>query len=536
MRERLPSPGRPGTPALQSTRGHDSLQRLRVRPASFSQTSSAADVPTSPLVLPPLVGGMQQGVSDFGRASTGRGPLSSDAPPPSNRTVGIGGSEGVQKGDDEGQDGFFIGNNLFLAKGLTTAAALADEQLTGAAPSRLGPSGNGENNPLTLRRTLSCIEIDPFGKAQVRVYTREELIRELRSESVTGNTAVDVVELAFIRGDAREESQMSGALDLAPVTGGNRRTKSSKSKKRTKYGPIQSRDLRLLDPAFSVEPALHVRDHVILAVFDNHIRAAIQSHRLFIFDHESKRARRATEFVVQRLSRVSAEEAVPFEFVALEALLMATCADIEWMMRNVEPLIERELGVLSRDLRRSNLERLRVDERRLSLLLSRARNFEHLLEDILDEDEDMSHMYLTEMRYHPEKYRLPTDHEDVELLLENALQTVQSQVRRLELLDAGINNLEEILEIKLDISQNRIWSFNIFVHLCVATFFLAAIPADFFGMNLQIPPDKDPNVFWPWLLVFGLNMGLAVAFFSLAMLFLKRRRLLFGLFKRHPSD
>jgi hypothetical protein len=210
-----------------------------------------------------------------------------------------------------------------------------------------------------------------------------------------------------------------------------------------------------LDPAFSVEPALHVRDHVILAVFDNHIRAAIQSHRLFIFDHESKRARRATEFVVQRLSRVSAEEAVPFEFVALEALLMATCADIEWMMRNVEPLIERELGVLSRDLRRSNLERLRVDERRLSLLLSRARNFEHLLEDILDEDEDMSHMYLTEMRYHPEKYRLPTDHEDVELLLENALQTVQSQVRRLELLDAGINNLEEILEIKLDISQNR---------------------------------------------------------------------------------
>lgn len=240
MRERLPSPGRPGTPALQSTRGHDSLQRLRVRPASFSQTSSAADVPTSPLVLPPLVGGMQQGVSDFGRASTGRGPLSSDAPPPSNRTVGIGGSEGVQKGDDEGQDGFFIGNNLFLAKGLTTAAALADEQLTGAAPSRLGPSGNGENNPLTLRRTLSCIEIDPFGKAQVRVYTREELIRELRSESVTGNTAVDVVELAFIRGDAREESQMSGALDLAPVTGGNRRTKSSKSKKRTKYGPIQS--------------------------------------------------------------------------------------------------------------------------------------------------------------------------------------------------------------------------------------------------------------------------------------------------------
>jgi hypothetical protein len=426
-----------------------------------------------------------------------------------------------------------IDEHLLLAKGLPAAAALAEERPVQMVFSLVGSDTDANQATPMPKRKISCIEIDPFGKRSLHMFARDELIRELRAEPVCvaaepryGQNTV-VPQLLFDR------TLTSDALDLDPFHGESRHIKPQRDKKRTKYGSIQSRDLRLLDPAFSIEPALHVRDHVILAVFDNHIRAAIQSHRLFIFDHESKRARRATEFIVQRLHRTSAEEAVPFEFLALEALLMATCADIELNLTNLEPFIEHELEELGRKLQRSSLEKLRADERRLSMLLSRARNFEHVLEATLNEDEDMSHMYLTEMRCHPEKYRLPTEHEDVEILLENALQTVQSQVRRMELLDAAINNLEEILEIKLDMSQNRLWSFNIFVHLCITTFFISAIPADFFGMNLEIPPDKDTNIFWPWILVVSLNMTMGVAFFVIAMFIFRRRRILFGLFKRH---
>lgn len=519
----------------ESQRRRQTHRLLRTRPASLSRLADATDGTLGPTASALRGRGWPQVPSGEQANSVGAGTAAVEgAREGAPQFIADTSASSANRSHAAG-NAAVIDEHLLLAKGLPAAAALAEERLLQPASSLIVAGVDSKHTAVMPKRQIACIEIDAFGKSTLCVYARDELIRELRSEPACLGVDHGFSQNKLAPSSLPEVTSTSGALDLDLFHGAGRHIKPWKGKKRTKYGPIQSRDLRLLDPAFSVEPALNVRDHVILAVFDNHIRAAIQSHRLFIFDHESKRARRATEFVVQRLQRVTAEEAVPFEFLALEALLMATCADIELNLTNLEPFIEHELDELGAKLDRGLLERLRADERRLSMLLARARNFERVLEATLNEDEDMSHMYLTEMRCHPEKFRLPTEHEDVEVLLENALQTVQSQSRRMELLDAAINNLEEILEIKLDTSQNRLWSFNIFVHLCVTTFFLSAIPADFFGMNLQIPPEKDTNIFWPWILVVSLNMAMGVAFFVIAMVIFRRRRLLFGLFKRHAD-
>ncbi|XP_030486493.1 magnesium transporter MRS2-3 [Cannabis sativa] len=87
---------------------------------------------------------------------------------------------------------------------------------------------------------------------------------------------------------------------------------------------------------------------------------------------------------------------LPFEFVALEACLEAACSCLESEARTLELEAHPALDKLTSKISTLNLERVRQIKSRLVAITGRVQKVRDELEHLLDDDEDMAEMYLTE--------------------------------------------------------------------------------------------------------------------------------------------
>ncbi|CAK7330201.1 unnamed protein product [Dovyalis caffra] len=87
---------------------------------------------------------------------------------------------------------------------------------------------------------------------------------------------------------------------------------------------------------------------------------------------------------------------LPFEFVALEACLEAACSCLESEAKTLEQEAHPALDKLTSKISTLNLERVRQIKSRLVAITGRVQKVRDELENLLDDDEDMAEMYLTE--------------------------------------------------------------------------------------------------------------------------------------------
>ncbi|CAH9116613.1 unnamed protein product [Cuscuta epithymum] len=87
---------------------------------------------------------------------------------------------------------------------------------------------------------------------------------------------------------------------------------------------------------------------------------------------------------------------LPFEFVALEACLEAACSCLDSEARTLEQEAHPALDKLTSKISTLNLERVRQIKSRLVAITGRVQKVRDELEHLLDDDEDMAEMYLTE--------------------------------------------------------------------------------------------------------------------------------------------
>ncbi|XP_044509218.1 magnesium transporter MRS2-3-like [Mangifera indica] len=87
---------------------------------------------------------------------------------------------------------------------------------------------------------------------------------------------------------------------------------------------------------------------------------------------------------------------LPFEFVALEACLEAACSCLETEAKTLEQEAHPALDKLTSKISTLNLERVRQIKSRLVAITGRVQKVRDELEHLLDDDEDMAEMYLTE--------------------------------------------------------------------------------------------------------------------------------------------
>ncbi|KAJ7946179.1 Magnesium transporter [Quillaja saponaria] len=87
---------------------------------------------------------------------------------------------------------------------------------------------------------------------------------------------------------------------------------------------------------------------------------------------------------------------LPFEFVALEACLEAACSCLETEAKTLEQEAHPALDKLTSKISTLNLERVRQIKSRSVTITGRVQKVRDELEHLLDDDEDMAEMYLTE--------------------------------------------------------------------------------------------------------------------------------------------
>jgi hypothetical protein len=262
-----------------------------------------------------------------------------------------------------------------------------------------------------------------------------------------------------------------------------------KSELIAKYG-LMPRDLRKIDS--SVLPHILVRPSSILINL-LHLRVLIQSDRVLVFD-----AFGSTDSYTQSLFMYDLEgklrqkadgrtasngNYLPYEFRALEAVLISVTQGLESEFEGVREPVVRVLRELEEDIDREKLRYLLIHSKKLATFEQKARLVRDAINDLLEADDDLAAMYLTEHKQG--KQRREDDHQEVEMLLEAYHKVCDEIVEVSGNLISNIRNTEEVIRAILDANRNQLMLLEI--KFSVGTLGLAAgtLVAGLYGMNLK---------------------------------------------------
>jgi magnesium transporter len=375
---------------------------------------------------------------------------------------------------------------------------------------------------------LECFEFFVDGNRKLRSISRLELLRRAREASADQQVVADVTGLSGM-----SEAAVLAAVGIDAQRPGEEPLGKKERKRIRRYlkGFLQPRDIRQVDPAFDAKPAIWVRRNVIVFSLE-HLRALIFADGLLLFNPSEQRVQAAAESLEKRLTlsiRNEDADQEPFEFCALDALLSLVHEYIESDLSDFEPSMYTLLNELTHKLSAKRLERLRVLKQDLMALVTRMDGVRDVLQALLEEDEDMSRMYLTDIARHPSVTRSPLDHEDVEQLLESHLYQIEDALRRTDLLAAAVDHTEDLVNIQLGTLRNRLLMVDVTLNIMEAVFTAVGFLTGLFTMNLQAPFFKLDNGGTRWfIVVVVLNSSFAIVAVFLLIQWARRARYLNG--------
>lgn len=279
-----------------------------------------------------------------------------------------------------------------------------------------------------------------------------------------------------------------------------------KSELIAKYG-LLPRDLRKIDS--SLLPHILVRPSAILINLLN-LRVLLKHNRVLVFDaYGTTDSKSQSVFMYDLDLKLRQKESVSngtlaYEFRALEAVLISVTLSLEKEFEGVSDPVVRVLRDLEEDIDRDKLRYLLIYSKKLGSFEQKARLVRNALEELLEADDDLSAMYLSEKA--EGKTRDEDDHTEVEMLLESYHKVADEIVQAAENLVSSIRNTEEIVKAILDANRNSLMlldlKFSILTLAITAGTFVAAL----YGMNLKNFIEESDIGFWgvsAWCTVFG---------------------------------
>ncbi len=133
---------------------------------------------------------------------------------------------------------------------------------------------------------------------------------------------------------------------------------------------------------------------------------------------------------------------LPYEFRALEAVLMSVTSQLEADFEGVQEPVIRVLSELEDDIDRDKLRILLVLVKKVSTFEQKAKLVRDAIEELLEADDDLSAMYLTEKAH--DLVRGEDDHTEVEMLLESYNKVCDEVFQEASNLVSSIRNTEEM--------------------------------------------------------------------------------------------
>lgn len=153
-----------------------------------------------------------------------------------------------------------------------------------------------------------------------------------------------------------------------------------------------------------------------------HIRALIKADTVLLFDvYGSNDSYTQSVFMYDLEGKLrqgsKAMGGLPYEMRALEAILISVTAALEAEMKVLQELVIQLLGELEDDINRDQLRQLLIYSKKLSTFEQKARLVRNAIDELLEADDDLADMYLTEKK---QGYERPEEeHTEVEMLLES---------------------------------------------------------------------------------------------------------------------
>lgn len=291
-----------------------------------------------------------------------------------------------------------------------------------------------------------------------------------------------------------------------------------------RYG-VSTRDLRVFDLPSSRFPYILVRESTILIhLFD--LRLLVQHDQVLLFhiaecinpghDHGNGHGSRDnTDGNDHSVSRVFSHNlegklrggqglglsvSQPYELRVVEAALASVTSVLEAEYILIEQqlsnaLQKSDLGTLDKEENaiHSKLRIILNLTRKLATIEKRARQVRDVVQEVLNEDEDMVNMYLTDKR--AGKPHALEDHQDVEYLFEAYFKASDSVVQEAVSLMDNIRRTEETIQSTLSVRRNQIMVLEAKIEILMLALAWATLVAGWYGMNVINYSEESAQAF-----------------------------------------
>ncbi|XP_068642449.1 magnesium transporter MRS2-4 isoform X2 [Aristolochia californica] len=312
---------------------------------------------------------------------------------------------------------------------------------------------------------------------------------------------------------------------------------------------IPARDLRILGPVFSHSSNILAREKAMVINLE-FIKAIVTAEEVLLLDPLSQEVLPFVDQLRQQLplkSPSGTHEAGQRDIQEKEGL------------QNLEINAYPVLDELARNVSTKNLERVRSLKSNLTRLLARVQKVRDEIEHLLDDNEDMAHLYLTRRQIQgqqlealmataasnsivpsaPHLRRINSnfhsnasfvsfhsdddDVEDLEMLLEAYFMQLDGTRNKVLSVREYIDDTEDYVNIQLDNQRNELIQLQLTMTIASFAVAVETLIAGIFGMNIPYTWNNVNGVFWPFV---GYSSLACLALFLLILGYARWKKLL----------
>ena len=243
-----------------------------------------------------------------------------------------------------------------------------------------------------------------------------------------------------------------------------------------------------------IVPNITIRRNSILVQLLN-IRALINHDQLIIFDNSSSfqnshvSSYTHLQFLKDLSQRLKSTnlDGLPFEFKALEGILIYIVSNLNMEMKVHNTVLQNIITGLEDSIDRNKLRYLLIELKKIHQFHRKITLIKNCLEDLLENDDELNDLYITE-KFNSEgdgEPRQGTNHEEIEMLLENYYQTIDEIVQIVENLKNQIKTTEDLINVVLDSNRNQLMLLGLKFSTGLLSMGVALYVSALYGMNLE---------------------------------------------------
>lgn len=243
------------------------------------------------------------------------------------------------------------------------------------------------------------------------------------------------------------------------------------------HGTSSKSNTKSKDTTTTTNDQTNSNNNSISHVFSNNLSGKLRDGQTLGFSSNQPYELRVVEAALASVTSVLEAEYLLTEQEVSNALQMTDLDTLNWK----ESLIHTELRQIH-DL-----------TRKLASIEQRARQVRNAMQEILNEDEDMANMYLTDKK--SGKPHALQDHQEVEYLFEAYFKASDAVVQDAGSLMDSIHRTEETVKSTLSVRRNQIMLLEAKIEIVILALGWATLVAGWYGMNVVNYLEENPNAF-----------------------------------------